>query len=205
MKKTFSVLLLGALTLSSSMATATPFGEPVDCTTTTTNVPIYGGWAQCSVTHNGETRQLSEYFFETLSPFVQVSDFTTIGGYYGRFSCSATLPFIRMEQVTSQQCKYKPVSGFSVSPRAGSFVLTSSARDYDGSIVNYRWIVNGSVASSSASISLPHIQSEYRNGKWYSRYEVSLEVTDNHGYKNTVSRSLLELNDECRTQACRNR
>ena len=120
-------------------------------------------------------------------------------------SCIADVPFSHNEEVKSTVCDYKPVAGFSVSPRVSSFVLTSTSSDYDGSIVSYRWIVNGSVASSSASLTLPHVQSEYINGRSYSRYEVSLEVTDNHGYKNTFSRSLLELNDECRTQSCRNR
>ncbi|QTH73259.1 hypothetical protein [Pseudoalteromonas xiamenensis] len=178
---------------------------PVECKNVVTSIPIYSGFASCEVRNNDKSTTIQAYYPDTTNSFVILTQELTLGGETKVFSCNARLDQTGTRESSHTVCKYKPVAGISVSPRPDDFHIVSSARDYDGSIANYTWKVNGSFKSNVASFTLPQIQSIYRNGKWYSQYFIELEVTDNDGYKDSHSISITELNDECRTAACRNR
>jgi len=197
------MLILASLAYS-AVVNAQVFGEPVDCTTVTELVPIYGQFAQCSVTYNGKSYDLRQYIGESQSQWHWISERVYINGQYVPLSCQGRLDFLRNESRTRQVCKYKPVAGFSIRPTHSTFELSSTSRDYDGSLVSYQWSVDGQLFSQGASISLPQKVSTTINNRTYSIYNVSLTVTDNHGYQHTYSQVLYELNDECRTAACRN-
>lgn len=193
-----SVALLLTLHCVPSFASA-PFGEAVNCKTVTSQVAIYQGNTSCSVRSKNppyDWNTVSEYIFAT-----QINQrYLTAYANGQTYSCWATVPFSHYEPVTRQECQYKPVADFSDGmPSHSSFGIFSAARDYDGSIVSYQWNVDGAAYSTAASFTLP-----YKNGLT-STYLIQLTVTDNHGHSSSVTRSITVPNDECRTQACRNR
>lgn len=191
-------LLFIALYNAQALATA-PFGEPVDCQTVHGQVAIYEGTARCTVRSDNYpygNLEVSEYIFQTQQQQRYITNYI-LGRFY---SCWANVPFSHYQPVTRQECKYKPVSEFHEGlPQVNSFSVLSASRDYDGSIVGYQWLVDGAPYSNAATISLP-----YKNGLT-STYQIQLTVTDNDGYSHSQSRSITVKNDECRTQACRNR
>jgi hypothetical protein len=176
-----------------------PFGEAVNCKTVTSQVAIYQGYASCTVRSTKppyDLNTLSEYIFATQNN----QRYLTAYANGQTYSCWATVPFSHYEPVTRQECQYKPVAEFNDGmPSHSSFGIFSAARDYDGSIVSYQWHVDGAAYSTAASFTLP-----YKSGLT-STYLIQLTVTDNHGHSSSVSRSITVPNDECRTQACRNR
>jgi hypothetical protein len=193
-----SIVLMLSVYNAQVLASA-PFGEPVNCRTINSQIAIYEGTASCWVrsdTPPYNSVEVREYVFG--SPVSQRYITSYIAGRY--YSCWATVPFSHYQQVTRQECQYKPVAEFHDGmPKVNSFSVLSSSRDYDGSIVGYQWIVDGVSFSTAASITLP-----YKNGQT-STYQIQLTVTDNDGYTNSSARSITVKNDECRTQACRNR
>ncbi len=194
-----------ALLLSVSTQAQTG-GDPVDCKVSTELVAIYGGNASCQVMVAGRFYTVRQFVHDTNVPSQWISEALVVNGVRGNYSCLASLDKLRDEPRTRQECKYKPVAGFSITPLHSTFRLTSTSGDADGYLVQYQWVVDGVPISNAATLELPHNNAYYDSiGRSYSRYQVSLTVTDNHGYQTTYSQTLAELNDECRTQACRNR
>ncbi|MFC3122495.1 PKD domain-containing protein [Agaribacter flavus] len=103
-------------------------------------------------------------------------------------SCSAKLDFLGKELIRENRCDYTPQASISVTQNPSSpvghnpvVISSSGSSDRDGSIVSYKWHIDGVYAGSSAS--LQRVVTEYDGGT----INIQLEVTDNDGYTDSVS------------------
>lgn len=222
-------VVFASLVSVSSMAQ--PFGEVTNCREETTVKKIYGGQISCEAEYtqrscvpinSREVSIIRTKKFETLTEFVGDTDKSTkyltkmikVPDSYAagpgmctipidintEISCTANIPYLRDELVRKTVCDYKPVVSIVNGHRSAiGQNLSSGGKDYDGTIVNYLWEVNGQFFSSSPTILLPHSNMQTTS------YQVKHTVTDNSGYKTSVEQSVTFINDECSTQACRNR
>ncbi len=173
-----AVLLLG------SPAVMAAGDQQVNCRMETTEIPVYSGWAHCSV--GGKT--LSEYFGHSYNASVTIRDTQDFTKY-----CSATLNQTSTESRTKNICDYTPMATVSAMPAkqiaSGSPYIAevkSFFSDRDGTIVRKELSVDGVVVrTGNGSASLTHSIAYYSKpakGTWM---HVSVVATDDDGYTTT--------------------
>lgn len=110
----------------------------------------------------------------------------------GSCKCEVELDWLEdTKSGTKEVCYHEPIADFVVSQNSNSGTGTnqvffnSISYDPDGGIVDYFWTINGST----------DLYTEFKNGetiKYAQRgertVEVTLEVTDNHGFSNSVTK-----------------
>lgn len=170
------LLVLGLVSLTSLVYAG---DDPVNCQTVTEEVAVYYGTARCTATSGSQTRDLTEYFSNSYTPVVFLSQ--------GVFSCRATLPFVTFEQVDRTVCEYTPEASIRsyVSYDGTAYTawlrLVSNATDRDGVITQTQWWVNGSYYGSSVptlSVNTPTF------------FNVRQKVTDDDGHTDETTRSI---------------
>lgn len=171
-KNTITAILATALLIASNAAHA-EFGEKVNCQTTSSQIPIYAGWASC-VTGGVFVDQ---YVFASPSSSQIITEY--IDGRY--YSCWASVPFSHYDTVTSEQCDYKPVARIWASPSGtATTIVTASGRDFDGSIVENKLWINGQLQSSNS------IEGFWSEG---TRLTIKARTKDNDGYTHETTKT----------------
>lgn len=173
MKKLITSLFSACMLLASTSAFA-EFGEKVNCTTQTTQITYYYGWASCRV----GSMWLDQYVGYHNSPSYYVTKFT--GGQF--YSCWANLPFTGTQTLTSEDCDYKPLASANATSSWYDFStrVTASGRDFDGSIVSNQLWINGQLQSSPSVV---------RFDAPGTVLSIRARTTDNDGYTHETTRT----------------
>lgn len=159
------------------------FGEKVNCRSTTSQLPIYAGWAYC--TPPGANFPISQYVSPTPQSIVFIHQYSE-----GSFrSCLASVPFSHYSNVTTTQCDYKPVSSISASPHEfWETYVRVSGKDYDGNVVKTElWIDGVKKPNRGATSNYTMVHSTVP-------FTVKVKVTDNDGYTHTSTKTVTPRN-----------
>ena len=159
------------------------FGEKVNCRNTTSQLPIYAGWASCRP--HGASFPIQQYVAPTTLSYVYISQYSQ-----GSFkSCWANVPFSHYSSVTNTTCDYKPVSSISATPHEfWETYVRVSGRDYDGNVVKTElWIDGVKKPNRGATSNYAIIHSTVP-------FTVKVVVTDDDGYTHTSTKTVTPRN-----------
>lgn len=171
--KIIKQLLLPSLLLVTSHSAFAEFGEKVNCSTQSSQVPYYSGTASCRV----GVVWLDQFIGFSYSSSIRLSEY--VDGQ--NLSCWASIPFAGYQTVTSEECDYKPVARATASASGtATTIVTASGRDFDGSIVSNKLWINGALQSSAS------VEGYWSEG---TLLNIRARTTDNDGYTNETTTS----------------
>ncbi len=171
---------LGILIASLSL-TAVAGDNPVNCQNALAATNTYGGQSASCIADSpdaGKVR-LNQYVPE------QEGDSKTLVSYdYGEpVSCEAQLEPARTVQYNSLTCDYTPQAVYVSQYYPHPYYITTYSgyysTDRDGTVVGWEWITNGSLINEG--VNFMHM------GLGSTPQSLKLRVTDNDGYKDTIT------------------
>ncbi|TQV89555.1 hypothetical protein [Aliikangiella coralliicola] len=176
--------IIGSVVFSSS---AIAGDEEVNCKTTTSEVRVYSGHAQCYAFSGGQIYTVSQFVAPQLSSTARLTELRYVNGSTKWLSCTANVPFSHYDTVSVRECEYTPKANFSAAEYSyGYITINDFSSDRDGSIVKWEFWLNGvkrATSTTSAGI----------GGNWPvdigSTVTLKMVVTDDQGHTDSVTKT----------------
>ena len=150
------------------------------CTTKQVSVPVYAGWASCTVYSNNQWTNIDQYVSSSYSSSLRI--------YSGTLSCTAQVPYIGNQTVNVEECNtvIGAVIGISQNYQNNighNIVRISSHSDANEgeNITGYKWWIDDVYKSASSTFQYDNFDS----GRYVN---IKLQVTDSSGATDTSTR-----------------